>query len=237
MAQYIDQEMQLDQIAFITPLYQTILSEALEQSHQAIDAMADLTRQSLQDAFDLLCGKTIRIHNYDKWELESIKDETHPLEPYHLTEPTYIRTFPEGEAVLEGRLLGGCMDCLVNLTGTEFDHVRKFTDRYQEDGIIWFLEACDLGVMGIRRALWQMRHAGWFSHVKGFLIGRPYCFGQEMFGLDQYQAVTELLKEFDVPIVMDLDIGHRAPMMTMVSGAYAKVHAGNNSFTLEYEWR
>lgn len=193
--------------------------------------------ESLQDAFDLLCGKTIRIHNYDKWELESIKDETHPLEPYHLTEPTYIRTFPEGEAVLEGRLLGGCMDCLVNLTGTEFDHVREFTDRYQEDGIIWFLEACDLGVMGIRRALWQMRHAGWFSHVKGFLIGRPYCFGQEMFGLDQYQAVTELLKEFDVPIVMDLDIGHRAPMMTMVSGAYAKVHAGNNSFTLEYEWR
>ena len=34
VAQYIDQEMQLDQIAFITPLYQKILSEALEQSHQ-----------------------------------------------------------------------------------------------------------------------------------------------------------------------------------------------------------
>ncbi|MBQ6826690.1 MAG: hypothetical protein IJO46_01645, partial [Thermoguttaceae bacterium] len=30
---------------------------ALEQSHQAIDAMADLAQQSLQDAFDLL-------HNY-----------------------------------------------------------------------------------------------------------------------------------------------------------------------------
>ena len=33
---------------------------ALEQSHQAIDAMADLTQQSLQDAFDLLQGRQCR---------------------------------------------------------------------------------------------------------------------------------------------------------------------------------
>lgn len=192
--------------------------------------------ESLQDAFDLLCGKRNSIHNYEKWELESLKDEDHPLEPYHLTEPVRIRLFPDRAADFEGRLLGGCMDTLVNLAGTGFDRVKEFGDRYREDGIIWFLEACDLNVVSIRRAVWQMKQAGWFSHVKGFLIGRPYCFGQEMFGLDQYRAVTESLQEFGVPIIMDLDIGHHAPMMPVVSGAYAKVHVEDNSFSLEYEW-
>ena len=45
------------------------------------------------------------------------------------------------------------MDCLINLLGTSFDHVREFNERYSDDGIIWFLEACDLNVMGMRRAM------------------------------------------------------------------------------------
>ena len=44
-------------------------------------------------------------------------------------------------------LLGGCMDCLVNLTGTKYDKVVEFTERYREDGIVWFLEACDIFVL------------------------------------------------------------------------------------------
>ncbi len=38
---------------------------------------------------------------------------------------------------------GGCVDCLVNLLGTKYDHVKAFTERYQDDGFIWFLECCD----------------------------------------------------------------------------------------------
>jgi muramoyltetrapeptide carboxypeptidase LdcA involved in peptidoglycan recycling len=177
------------------------------------------------------------VHNYEKWERESLKDEDHPLVPYNLTEPTKIRSFPEGDAVMEGRLIGGCMDSLVTLLGTRFDQVKAFNERYAEDGIIWFLESCDLNVMSIRRAVWQMKEAGWFSHVKGFLIGRPLCFGEEMFGLDHYRAVYDLLKEFDVPVLMDLDIGHLPPMMPLVCGAMAKVQTHDNSFQLEFEWR
>ena len=74
---------------------------------------------------------------------------------------------------MRGRLLGGCVDCLVNLLGTKCDYVNQFNERYKEDGIIWFLECCDLNVMGIRRAMWQMKNAGWLDRTKGFLIGRP----------------------------------------------------------------
>ncbi len=189
---------------------------------------------SVKDAFDLLRGKINHVHNYDKWERESLKDEEHPLVPYNVTENTVIRRFPDQEVTIEGRLIGGCMDCLVNLLGTRFDRVMDFNVRYAEDGIIWFLESCDLNVMSIRRAIWQMKNAGWFSHVKGFLIGRPLCFGEEMFGIDHYEAVLGLLAEYDVPVIMDLDIGHLSPMMPVICGAKAKVHSKGNTFDMEY---
>lgn len=189
---------------------------------------------AVEDAFSLLCGKLDRVHNYDLWERDSNKNEETPLAPYHVTEPVYIRKFPDEPVTLKGRLIGGCMDCLVNLLGTEFDHVREFTKRYADDGFLWFLESCDLSVMAIRRAIWQMKHAGWFSHVKGFLIGRPLCFGEEAFGIDQYRAVTDLLAEYHVPVIMDLDIGHLSPMMPVISGALAEVHAAENKFEMQY---
>ncbi len=135
---------------------------------------------------------------------------------------------------VKGRLLGGCIDCLVNLLGTRYDEVQAFNERYADDGILWFLEACDLNIMSIRRAIWQMKHAGWFMHVRGFLIGRPLCYGQEMFGIDQYRAVTDLLAEYNVPIIMDLDIGHLPPMMPLICGALAEADLTAGHFTLRH---
>ncbi len=215
---------------------------------------------SIQDAYDVLRGEKKCVSGYELWEKESLKDAGHPLLPYNVTEERNIRMFlpitreagaqgecelesfwgkesPEAQVQMEGRLVGGCMDCLVNLLGTKFDDVKGFNERYKEDGIIWFMESCELNVMAIRRAIWQMKNAGWFEHVKGFLIGRPMLFGQDMFGCDQYQAVMDLLREYHVPVIMDLDIGHLAPMMPMVSGAYAKVDVKGNDITISYEYK
>ena len=136
-----------------------------------------------------------------------------------------------------GRLLGGCMDCLVNLLGTRFDKTTDFLEKYKEDGIIWFLEACDLNVFAIRRAMWQMEEAGWFRYVKGFLIGRPLCYGQEMMGLDQYEAVLAVAGEKRVPVIMDVDLGHLAPMMPVVTGSFAEVNVCDNDITIRYDYR
>lgn len=219
---------------------------------------------ALEDAFAVLTGKRRCISGYDKWEKESLKDEAHPLLPYHCTEHAQVKGFLPKEQKLftaqaeekdggedtdkdsgymqtesltmKGRLLGGCMDCLVNLTGTKYDKVKQFNETYKEDGIIWFLEACDLNVFGIRRAMWQMEHAGWFERVKGFLIGRPLCHGQEMMGLDQYQAVLHTAQAHKVPVIMDADLGHLPPMMPLVNGSLAEVtmQAGKVKVQMEY---
>ena len=193
--------------------------------------------ESVTDAFDLLCGKTKEAHGYEMWELEGIKDEEHPLLPYNLTEKTILTKYPDKDVELEGRLIGGCLDILELYPGTRYDKVKEFNEKYKEDGIIWFMESCDLNIMGIRRALWRLKEAGWFSYVKGFLIGRPLCFGEELFGCDQYQAVTDLLKEFQVPIIMDLDFGHLSPKMPMISGSTAKISVTENEVKIQYTFK
>lgn len=205
--------------------------------------------RSIEDSFLLLQGKKISMESYELWEKESFKNEDNPLAPYNVTQKSEAKCFiieetGQKRAVetkenieFSGRLIGGCLDCLVNLTGTSFDCVKEFSDKYKEDGIIWYLEACDLNVFGIRRAIWHMIHAGWFEHVKGFLIGRPYHFGEDMMGLDQYLAVTELLKSYGVPILMDLDIGHLSPMMTLINGSFASVRAEDGRVFIDMEMK
>ncbi len=197
---------------------------------------------ALEDALRILTGESRTAGGYDGWERESLKSEENPLAPYHVTEKRVLKTFVgEREAASEplcfqGRLIGGCMDCLVNLLGTRFDRTREFIERYQKDGFVWFLEACDLNVFGIRRAMWQMEEAGWFSGVKGFLIGRPLCFGQEMMGLDAYGAVLEVAGRKNVPVVMDVDLGHLPPMMPLVTGSVAKVSVEGNEIRVAMEY-
>lgn len=192
---------------------------------------------SLEDAKSLLEGKRNSFCNYPLWEQESGKTEENPLEPYNTTEPFSMKTNREGEIKLSGRLLGGCMDCLVNLVGTKYDKVSEFCDTYKEDGIIWFMESCDLNPMAICRAMWQMEHAGWFKNVKGFLIGRPYCGSEDIMGMDVYKAVEAVAKPKNIPVIWDIDLGHRPPMIPLVTGSYASILAKEKTFEISMEWK
>ncbi len=192
--------------------------------------------QSIQDAFDLLTGKKLKFSSYDGFEKESFKTEDNPLVPYNITEAEHYEVFngsAEGAGRIHGRLIGGCMDCLTNLVGTRFDKVKEFCERYADDGIVWFLEACELNVMGIRRALWQLEEAGWFKYVKGFVFGRAMM-GGEMMGLNETDAVMGIVSKYNVPVIMNADIGHLPPMIPVISGALADIEFENGKLTIEY---
>ena len=201
---------------------------------------------ALQDAYAILTGEKKHVTGYRKWEKDSLKSAENPLATYNVTEDKKLRAYLNGELVdlenskvsslkLSGRLLGGCIDCLSTLVGTRFDRVASFNERYFEDGILWFLESCDLNPISLRRTIWQLDQAGWFATAIGFLIGRPYHFGEEAFGLDMYEAVIGILKKYHVPILMDLDIGHLPPSVPIISGAKATVDVSGNDYTIYYE--
>ena len=222
-----------------TYLLTTLCDTASVYGPCAADFGMEPWHPSLNDTFGILTGEVRTVQNYDGWEKAdcSLKTEETPLEPYHITEPMILKKYPDQDTVFEGRLLGGCLDCLVNLKGTEFDKTTEFIEKYKEDGILWFLEACELNVFSIRRAIWQLDHAGWFQYTKGFLIGRPMMFDQPAMGLDQYHAVTDLLAKYQVPVIMDVDLGHLHPAMPLITGSYANVRVEGNSIEIHMECR
>ena len=192
--------------------------------------------ESVADAFSLLQGQNLTVHGYDFWEEEKLRDESSPLAPYNPTVPTVLKFANWTKKPLSGRFIGGCVDCLINLVGTNYDRVSDFTERYADEGIIWFLESCDLTVFQIRRAMWQMKHAGWFRHAKAFIIGRPLHFGEELFGLDQYRAVLDIIGDLEAPVILDADLGHLPPMMPMISGGYGTLEAyGENNIQIRFD--
>lgn len=188
------------------------------------------------DALRLLKGEQSAVSGYGLWQSEGGKDETHPLLPYHTTESTILKKYPKdaGPIHIKGRLLGGCLDVLSVLSGTVYDHVSDFLARYPDDKILWFLESCDFNVFDIQRALWKLEHCGWFRNAGGFLFGRPMHFNEDIMGLDQYEAILNILAKYQLPIIMDADLGHLPPSMPIITGAVCDLYCSGNDISLRF---
>ena len=135
----------------------------------------------------------------------------------------------QSPVAMEGRLLGGCLDVLLNIAGTPFDGTMEFLEKYKEDGVIWYFESFDLGCEQMMEGLWKLRQMGWFEGAKGFVFGRPLFYKNESFDgktLPTYEEVVmERLSDLEVPIILDADIGHKGPQMVMINGVLARVEA------------
>lgn len=194
---------------------------------------------SIRQDMELFRGERTSVSGFPLYETQSLKSEENPLAPYNCTEKKTL-TLCEGaagkkEISMEGRLLGGCIDILTILCGTKYDRVREFNRRYGAEGVIWFLEACDLNPLAVRRSLWQLREAGWFDAASGFIIGRPLN-GASLLGLDAHEAVLGVIRETGKPVILDADLGHVPPAVPLVTGAWAQVSANENNFRIGYDF-
>jgi muramoyltetrapeptide carboxypeptidase LdcA involved in peptidoglycan recycling len=159
--------------------------------------------------------------------------EKRPLDPFTLTEPTKWINLYEKDTKIEGRLIGGVMDILLHHLGTPYDKVHDFIEKYKHDGIVWYLEAFDMDIFAIKRTLWQMREAGWFKYAKGFLFGR-HVKETSFLDLNETNVYKDILG--NVPIIMNMDIGHVKPMMTLINGSLVTVVNNEKESKLIQEW-
>ncbi len=243
-----------DNTNFIYPL--TTICDTMALYGPCAPAFGSDYHTSHTDTLEILTGQRSFVSNYDMWEIESLKTEENPLVSYNLTEKNCMKAFKHkenvsesanindyndffeetGELHMEGRLVGGCLDCLLNLVGTKYDKTTEFLEKYKEDGFIWFLESCDLNVFSIRRGMWELKNADWFKYIKGVIIGRPYHFDEPMFGLDKFNAFLNQLENLGVSVIMDCDFGHLPPAMPIVSGACADILYKDNKMTINYKF-
>lgn len=237
----------------LTFLLATLCDTAALYASNAPEFGMEPWHKALYDTLDCITGKKSEFTGYEKWEKESLKSELNPLASFNVTEDTRpVARVPEsmahtisgdsGNVNFKGRLLGGCLDCIVSFVGTKYDKVAEFNEKYGDEGIVWFLEACDLNVFSIKRALVQMERAGWFEKASGFVFGRPIL-SDEMMGLDHFEAVMSVVGKYNVPVIMDVDLGHMKPTMPFVCGAKAEISLENPSdaagtdFKIKYEYR
>jgi muramoyltetrapeptide carboxypeptidase LdcA involved in peptidoglycan recycling len=145
----------------------------------------------------------------------------HPGAAFQLDQPTHVATLDGRALRARGRLIGGCIDTLMSLVGTPFGDVPAFLRAHRDDGVIVFLENCDLHPQALLRALMHLRLAGWFDGASAVLVGRTQA--KETSAQAQASLLRRVLGATGIPVAHGLDIGHQPPQWTLVQGALASV--------------
>lgn len=183
--------------------------------------------RQIKDAYRIITGKKFVQMKYGRYQDKNDKKDENPLATIHGTKLVVWKNLENRKKVhMEGRFLGGCLDCLVTLIGTPFDNVKEYCEKYKEEGIIFYLEACDLNVFGIRRALWQLKQAGWFTYCKGIIFGRT-LHDEKIMNLSLKDTLEKSLSDLGIPVIYDCDFGHIEPRMTFINGCFVQIDYHN----------
>lgn len=126
---------------------------------------------------------------------------------------------PDYAVTVSGRLIGGTLDVIGPLVGSEYADVERFARDYAPEGLLIFLDNCDFNTAQYCRGLHQLRLAGWFKQANAILIGRTAA--KTIEGFNQRDALLDALGHLEIPVLYDLDIGHRPPQLILVNGALA----------------
>ena len=166
----------------------------------------------------LLKGEELIQYSYDMYD--EIENKEDPLAlPEYAKKVEWKTLSKEKEVTIKGRLIGGCLDVVHTLVGTKYDKVRKFINKYKDDGIIWFLETYNADSYTLAGQLNQLKNAGYFKHCKGIVFGRPLFYDGGYHKIEYYKVVKSVLGKLNVPIIYDADIGHVKPMISLVCGS------------------
>lgn len=123
---------------------------------------------------------------------------------------------------ISGRIIGGCLDSLKDMIGTKFDCTKSFIEKYKDDGIIWYFDIANMTNEDILRTMWQFENAGWFNYCKGILFGKLL---EEITytNMDLKKLLLDSLSNLNIPILYNMDFGHKNPFLTFVNGSLIKV--------------
>ncbi|PGZ95220.1 LD-carboxypeptidase [Bacillus pseudomycoides] len=183
---------------------------------------SDDTTAMWQTVLSTETGSSITQYSSEKYQKKWQHNNPSPC-VFHLTEDTNWKTIPNKNVKIAGRLLGGCIDVIRHLIGTPFGNVQDFRKKhFNDDPFIWYFENCELTTTDLRRSLVQMKLAGWFDNCSGILFGRSAANHpvNEYTAEDVYQELTD---ELQIPIIYDVDCGHKPPQITFINGSFAEI--------------
>jgi len=143
----------------------------------------------------------------------------------------WLRLDGAGGVDVQGRLIGGCIETLGPVVGSQYADPRSLNSAYADEGLLVYVEAAGDDAFAICRALHGMRLSGFFDSANAVLIGRTSAPARP--SLTQHEAVLDALSPLGVPLIADVDCGHVAPFMPIVNGARGRLVFGGGCDRLE----
>lgn len=135
----------------------------------------------------------------------------------------------QGSGLVQGRLIGGCMEVLEFVKGTELWPEKK----YWEDSILFFETSEEKPEPKYIR-YWLRNYAaqGILQRIKGIIFGKP----QDEKYYDEYKhEILKVMKEYsleDLPILYNLNFGHTEPKFILPYGVMAEIDCTKEKFSI-----
>lgn len=138
--------------------------------------------------------------------------------------------FLHGNCKVQGRLLGGCMEVLEFLKGTDYWPEKE----EWRDTILFFETAEDMIAPNIFK--WWLRNyaaQGIFDLAKGLILARPYNnkFVEE-YNMALHTVIHDEMGLVDFPIITEMDFGHTCPIFTLPYGCLAEIDMVTKRFSI-----
>jgi len=191
-----------------------------------VPRQTDALTNSLIRSLQLSSGSEFIQHSVPLYQSKWADFETHVDAPLNLTDKTEWKVLNQdfAKSQFSGRMIGGCLDTIARLVGTKYAPLPQFVRQFKSEGTILYLENCELPPCELVRTLWNLKLANWFEGISGLLLGRsagPDAKREE--DLSYVEALRSALGDFRMPIVYDVDIGHRPPQFSIINGSLGTV--------------
>ena len=131
----------------------------------------------------------------------------------------------------EGRIIGGCLYSLLQVKGTEYD--LDYADK------ILFIEVPEgedftkgTPLPHVDSQLMDLRNVGVFDKIKGLIVGMSFGYTE-----GEQSQFKELIKshtrEYDFPVLFNVNIGHADPINTVPLGVKANLDSQRDLFSID----
>ncbi|TGE81210.1 muramoyltetrapeptide carboxypeptidase [Pseudoalteromonas sp. KS88] len=194
----------------------------------------DETDPHCLQVFDVLAlnkGEQFEQLPAEYYQDKTINYATEPNALFNLTQPSQWRCLNYKDVrdiELTGRLFGGCLDSLNVLLATRYLDLHSFKQSYAQEGLVLYLENAELSPTAVARSLMALKLNGVFADINGIVLGRSALVKSPYQDIDYYDAIELALGKCIFPVIIDADIGHVAPNMSLVNGAFCTLKAKIN---------
>jgi muramoyltetrapeptide carboxypeptidase len=125
----------------------------------------------------------------------------------------------------EGTLIGGCIESLQHLRGTEY------WPRW-DDAVLFFETSEEKpSPETVDGLLTDYENMGIFDQLRGMVVGRPmrYSDGEKR---RLRERILERTQGYSFPVITDMDFGHTAPQFTIPLGCRALIDTAQQRFAI-----